>query len=638
MKYVIFILSITLLSCNNKKDKKLNFALEFAGENKHELEEVLDHYENNSEKRAAAKFLIENMPYHYYSGYVKTKDYYNVLDVLDSLNNKKEIKTLTNKNQLFPKLEYTTKNDARTLKASYLIKNIDLAYDTWKKQPWGKFITFDQFCREILPYRIGNEVPDNWREIYYNHFQPILDSLLTDENPVSACKIIYNSLTKDKWIFMPELSSPRLGGEILFKYRIGNCREYSDIATYAMRAVGLPGGVDLILQNPDKIHKVHYWNYVKDTTGKSLEFELFKGGPSHGYQDSTRKRGKVYRYSFDIQSDHLDKYKVSKKIPERLNDPFLLDISNAYYPGYNITIPINNTKEDLLFLCVFNNSSWIPITAVEINDNHAEFKGVESEIVYLPAFYKNNKIYPLSSPFLYKKNKEIHYFTPDTTQRITVTLTRKYFQSHLWYDSTYVINGKFEASNTPDFKQTTNLYTITKNAEMKFNEVNTLSDNEFRYARYITPDTNFNLMAEVEFYNEKYELLKGKTIGTEGVEGDDPQLSKNAVFDGDPLTYFRFKSPEKAWAGLDLGEKHTIDKIRFIFRNDDNQIKEGEIYELFYFNIDGNPVSLGKQIGIREQLLIYNNVPSNALLWLRNLTKGKEERIFTYEDDKQIWW
>ena len=33
-----------------------------------------------------------------------------------------------------------------------------------------------------------------------------------------------------------------------------------------------------------------------------------------------------------------------------------------------------------------------------------------------------------------------------------------------------------------------------------------------------------------------------------------------------------------------------------------------------------------------------DNVPTNALLLLRNHTKGKEERIFTYEGGEQVWW
>jgi len=31
-------------------------------------------------------------------------------------------------------------------------------------------------------------------------------------------------------------------------------------------------------------------------------------------------------------------------------------------------------------------------------------------------------------------------------------------------------------------------------------------------------------------------------------------------------------------------------------------------------------------------------VSANGLYILHNLTRGKEERIFTYEHGKQIWW
>ena len=37
-----------------------------AGENRQELEHVLWHYKDDSLKLAAARFLIENMPYHFY--------------------------------------------------------------------------------------------------------------------------------------------------------------------------------------------------------------------------------------------------------------------------------------------------------------------------------------------------------------------------------------------------------------------------------------------------------------------------------------------------------------------------------------------------------------------------------------------
>ncbi len=66
-KLLIFTGLILLISCHNSKDRKLESALELAGENRTELQKVLDHYSQNpadSLKLEAAKFLIENMRWH----------------------------------------------------------------------------------------------------------------------------------------------------------------------------------------------------------------------------------------------------------------------------------------------------------------------------------------------------------------------------------------------------------------------------------------------------------------------------------------------------------------------------------------------------------------------------------------------
>ena len=68
---------------------------------------------------------------------------------------------------------------------------------------------------------------------------------------------------------------------------------------------------------------------------------------------------------------------------------------------------------------------------------------------------------------------------------------------------------------------------------------------------------------------------------------------------------------------------------------DSNNIFEGDEYELRYWN--GGWHSLGRQTAQTDSLA-YENVPTDALLWLCNLTRGREERIFTYEDGKLVWW
>lgn len=53
---------------------------------------------------------------------------------------------------------------------------------------------------------------------------------------------------------------------------------------------------------------------------------------------------------------------------------------------------------------------------------------------------------------------------------------------------------------------------------------------------------------------------------------------------------------------------------------------------------NGESISLGRQTAERDDELMYGQVPSGALYWLRNLTRGKEERIFGHEDGKQVWY
>lgn len=60
--YYIWVFVVIISSCSSDID----FSLNLAGENKKELENVLAHFENdpNSLKYKAARFIIENLPYH----------------------------------------------------------------------------------------------------------------------------------------------------------------------------------------------------------------------------------------------------------------------------------------------------------------------------------------------------------------------------------------------------------------------------------------------------------------------------------------------------------------------------------------------------------------------------------------------
>ena len=76
-----------------------------------------------------------------------------------------------------------------------------------------------------------------------------------------------------------------------------------------------------------------------------------------------------------------------------------------------------------------------------------------------------------------------------------------------------------------------------------------------------------------------------------------------------------------------LTKKYPVD--------DSNKVEIGDMYELFYWRNGWN--SLGEQLAT-SNYLIFDDVPKDGLYLLRDITKGKQERIFTYENNKQIWW
>ena len=87
---------------------------------------------------------------------------------------------------------------------------------------------------------------------------------------------------------------------------------------------------------------------------------------------------------------------------------------------------------------------------------------------------------------------------------------------------------------------------------------------------------------------------------------------------------------------MKLKKPTRISKLRFIPRNDGNCIEIGNKYELLYW---GN--GIWKRLAVMKadsNILVFRNIPSRGLYVLRNLTKGHEERIFTYEKGRQMWW
>ena len=369
----ILLIAGILEACN--ASGRLEYALECAATNKGELEKVLEHYKDEPEKYKAACFLIENMPYHYALEGEELDSLKTVLASADAYG-------VMLKDTAVPDWDYYTpsglqrKPDVLNIRAEFLINNIDLAFDGWKKRPWNASLSFADFCEWLLPYRIGNETPDNWRQIYHDRYSFLLDEVYTGIDVVEAISVVWEYLQKeDPYRFTWVFNYPHLGGEYLLHNRIGKCQDACDFMIYVMRAIGVPVAYDFYTFNAET-RKGHVWNVVRDVTGVCLPFTFPSRKPKRGsfYIDS-RRPSVVYRRCFGRQWDMDGDFMRNRSVPAAFKDVFARKVSDNYFDS-NLELPVEGMDGNYVYVGLFSAYGWRGIDFTKVESGKALFRGL----------------------------------------------------------------------------------------------------------------------------------------------------------------------------------------------------------------------------------------------------------------------
>ena len=582
-KFLFLIITILLSSCGDftKLPQETEDALQKSGKNFNELFDVIVRYKDtDTMKLHAANFLIANAQYKYF---------------LDTIDGERIC-------------------DLEVLTAQTLTNNIDLAFDTYQKS-WNKNLCFDDFKEFLLPYRIADEKLSNWRRDFAENYS---DSLLSDsiDTPEKVAQIVNDEIIKN----YPDFT---------------NCNDFAMRATFIMRSCGIPVALAIIPHWGTRAES-HIFNVLK-TQNELIDFlggENTFGSHLAGFHDNIPK---VYMLSFSKQTDSPHwKYPKEEK-PAFFKNIFLKDItaqlSSIETSDYQLNI---DSRNKLAYLCVFDRIGWIPVAYGEIKDKKVNFNNVGINVVYQLATFDDGEIQCIGNPFLALKNGEIRNYNP-SENTFNQTLTRKSPESNRWEEvEKQIPGGKFQGANREDFSDSVTLFSITEIPDLKFQQAEVANYQKFRYLRYLSSNKTYGNMAEVEFYDSNEKKLQHKRIfGQYKPSLWFPDFTAEKLFDGDVLTFFH-TSDSLAWGAIELDAPQAVSKIRYKIRNDDNGIRSGEIYELFYAK-DGSWISLGKQTAAHDDEITFKNLPKNALFWLRNLSKGTEERIFEVDDSEIVW-
>lgn len=615
---------------------------------------VLARYEAEDDtlKIRATHFIFDNIGYHsfpYNDAIIKGKEWYKLIRIRHFSEH------LSMRDSLWKniKLDQPLKvgRDLFEIDSAYLCDNIDMAFKVWREQPWGKNISFETFCEYILPYRIADEIPETWRKKYYEKFNPLLDEfrnskMYVSDDPVEALRFLLDKLpyiSDPIYTSQGPMSFPHIGPEHV-QYVTGSCREFSDYVIYICRALGIPCAFNdaTNMHHSNQGHQwVSFWN-------KNREEYIISNYPPAlvpNRQDYTlgASKCKVYRKKYSLNKDIYDKGKRNRKrLLPKFRFPTYEDATATYTNKLiaKLNIPIDSTFgkvcwNEPIYICSPSKDKWIPEDFTFRSLSDLSFTNLQTGEVMCLCVEKDGNMEAICNPFYIDiYSHQCHFLNPLHTTESVILKSKYTLTSEEQMFRDRMVGGVFEVSINPNFSKTDTLFVISKSPDRKFTSVcvkDSIVDT-YRFVRYKGPDGGYCNVSEISYYDSRGNLIQPKSII--GTPSNSSTLDYLKVHDGSTLTSFDYSKPYGGWSGIEIEEGTTISRIIYTPRNRDNYINENDQYELMYF--DGTWKTLGKKIA-QSDTLIYDNVPRGALLLLRNHSKGIQERVFTYEQNKQVW-
>ena len=631
--------------CGKKQaNEYLEYALRAAGYNRSELEAVLDHYKDDPEKLAAARFLIENMPGHYSYKSPRINDYYEIaLKLFQSGLTPKEQRDslLKLSDSQFAGLDRELIQDVRIITAEYLIYNIEKAFDVWENQRWAKHLSFDEFCEWILPYKcVELQSFDAWRDttaLKFSHDISLMDyDDESYESPFRAVNVIRGELIRNiRPVGMYNRSGySMLSAATISNMTYGSCSDYVNLGVLTFRSLGIPV---IIESTPSwgRYRAGHSWYTLLNDNGDMMrsEWDISSnpGSPFFPYQ----RIPKVYRHTYAINKERIPYHNNSVyKYPFSL---FQKDITDQYFNTTDVTITIRDRVklvEDFAYIATFNghSSEWTLVDYGPVKKGKAYFRNMGRNILYLALGYNGSELSPVSDPFIIHKDGDIEYIPFDYINKESIDIRRKYYSSeNVVAMRKRILGGIIEASNDPSFRSAVTVSRIDTLSIPDKMPVDS-QGRRFRYWRYLSPDGSYGSIAELRFFDRDSTMMEGTPIAKEGTKAD----IVFKAFDDDWLSNFETEQPDGNWVGMDFGKPVEIQFVRVVPRSDENDIRPGDEYELKFW--DGHFWVTHDIRTADDNVLHYDNVPRGALIWLHNRTRGWDERVFRFKDGNLEWW
>ncbi len=393
--------------------RTVEYTLKLAGDNRQELEKVLEHFKNDSLKLEAARFLIANMADHYANKWQAYRK-----DSADSTFSLKPFKNQYDAQPYMDSLQISYRlmssiPDYSAVRSGFLTRHIEKAFALWERED-NQYLSFDDFKETILPYRVGNAALEDSHQFALDKYGRIF-STLDHQNKLQAAIDLNNHLKNEiKWSSKMNLFPGGLTCEEISDLETGHCDHMVNYGMKIFRAAGIAIGNDYVPAWGDN-DAGHSWNvlYLKEGAipfggceSNPLEMKFYYRAP------------KIFRRTFQYQDKGIWKAKnKQQEVPYELSDRYYIDVSSQYFETVDIDVPLKNKPkkgDNCAFLCVYNRARWHPVDwgIIDQDKMTASFSNINDSLLYCVMYYNRMKLKPATSPFWLASSDSLHFFEP----------------------------------------------------------------------------------------------------------------------------------------------------------------------------------------------------------------------------------
>ena len=631
----------------------------------------------SAEKREAARYLLDNMPYHYgygvtvhdnkevrhwaeetstlMSNLLKEYGLYRIPnDTIGALREMRRADSLAMRRiDRDVQAEFIPVRDDSRVTAAFLIRHINHAFKVWRTSRFAQGLSFDEFKEYILPYKAFNgysflESADTYDRLFGRMID--LDSL----NAPSDCIQAYNYVRRtQRALTGTKQCEGRKGLYDLFFSWSHACDDLAAYACCILRSMGVPITIEHTVGYRSFTGKHYFCSLYDAETGNWATYNPEAADPTLYWEEEENLN--IYRNTYGAQRNtpyflHAE----GEHVPDELSNPCMMDVTAHVKPTHSITLPVHGYGEsNLAYLATFNRAmpdALLHTTWGTINKEYdmVTFEHAMPNVLYFPVYYRGTVMEVFGTPFYLDERGSMNYLPHVDSDRegtMEVTLTRKFpRKKNMIKAAEELVGSVFIGSNDHSMRQADTLYHITTAPDPAFMEYRFAQPKAYQIYRFdASPRSGKSHIAMLEWVTSAkygYEntlpasrvhiltasdiLLCADTTVVKILDEPIEKMQRKAEYDGDmqtaPSPYGRITF----W----LKQPQVVTAVRFAPLNADNGINSDDVYELYYWDEGWKKVATKTA---RYEHLTFIDVPAHRIYWLRNITKGKEEQLFVID-------